>query len=210
VIEGLTDAFSDATFSQARDVYEKGGYSKSVATVSLPTALTSRIDAGTDVQGLAEDGSVALMFAFAEAAEGAVSLELQYRTSEAGGTTCNVGGLPSPITTGCLAANGTLTVTGGTAPISYLYNALEATRNERTLQGFSTGWQSKMLDEQDGQPYKHFKLFSDYYGSETYADQFVTAALTGAPASVSNFNADFSSYALESRAGKKKKLPTIL
>merc|ERR1719377_22103 len=47
----------------------------------------------------------------------------------------------------------------------------------RTLKGFSTGAQAKMYDGCPGCPYKHYKMFYDYYGSHTYADDWVLAAL---------------------------------
>ena len=49
----------------------------------------------------------------------------------------------------------------------------------RTLQGFSTGAKTKMYDGCPGCPYKHYEQFYDYYGSHTYADDWVSAALAG-------------------------------
>ena len=49
----------------------------------------------------------------------------------------------------------------------------------RTLQGFSTGAQSKMYDGCPGCPYKHYSMFYDYYGDFDYADKWVSAALAG-------------------------------
>merc|ERR1719506_2975968 len=47
----------------------------------------------------------------------------------------------------------------------------------RTMKGFSTSAQAKMYDGCPGCPYKHYKMFYDYYGSHTYADDWVSAAL---------------------------------
>ena len=49
----------------------------------------------------------------------------------------------------------------------------------RTIQGFSTGAQAKMYDGCPGCPYKHYKMFYDYYGDFDYADKWVSAALAG-------------------------------
>ena len=49
----------------------------------------------------------------------------------------------------------------------------------RTMKGFSTSAQTKMYVGCPGCPYKHYKMFYDYYGSHTYADDWVSAALTG-------------------------------
>ena len=49
----------------------------------------------------------------------------------------------------------------------------------RTLQGFSTSAQGKMYDGCPGCPYRHYKMFYDYYGDFDYADKWVSAALAG-------------------------------
>ena len=49
----------------------------------------------------------------------------------------------------------------------------------RTMKGFSTGAQGKMYDGCPGCPYRHYKMFYDYYGDFDYADKWVSAALAG-------------------------------
>merc|ERR1740130_2521868 len=50
----------------------------------------------------------------------------------------------------------------------------------RTLKGFSTGAKAKMYDgEAATRPYRHYKMFYDYYGDFDYADKRVTQALDG-------------------------------
>ena len=49
----------------------------------------------------------------------------------------------------------------------------------RTLQDFSTSAQGKMYDGCPGCPYRHYKMFYDYYGDFDYADKWVSAALAG-------------------------------
>merc|ERR1719364_284451 len=56
----------------------------------------------------------------------------------------------------------------------------------RTMKGFSTGAKGKMYDGCPGCPYKHYKMFYDYYGSHTYADDWVSAALAGTDMSFSS------------------------
>merc|ERR1712087_144576 len=56
----------------------------------------------------------------------------------------------------------------------------------RTLKGFSTGAKAKMYDGCPGCPYKHFKMFYDYYGDFDYADKWVSAALAGTSMSFSS------------------------
>ena len=49
----------------------------------------------------------------------------------------------------------------------------------RTMKGFSTGAQDKMYDGCPGCPYRHYKMFYDYYGDFDYAHKWVSAALAG-------------------------------
>ena len=58
----------------------------------------------------------------------------------------------------------------------------------RTLKGFSTGAQGKMYDDCAGCPYKHYSMFYDYYGSHTYADDWVSAALGGTDSGTNAFS----------------------
>jgi len=46
-----------------------------------------------------------------------------------------------------------------------------------------------------------YQTFVDYYGSETFYDDWIQAALSGSATSFANGNADFSSYSDEARAG---------
>merc|ERR1719482_78057 len=56
----------------------------------------------------------------------------------------------------------------------------------RTMKGFSTGAKGKMYDGCPGCPYKHYKMFYDYYGDFDYADKWVSAALAGTDMSFSS------------------------
>merc|ERR1719316_1644645 len=56
----------------------------------------------------------------------------------------------------------------------------------RTMKGFSTGAQGKMYEGCPDCPYRHYKMFYDYYGDFDYADKWVSAALAGADMSFSS------------------------
>ena len=56
----------------------------------------------------------------------------------------------------------------------------------RTMKGFSTGAKGKMYDGCPGCPYRHYKMFYDYYGDFDYADKWVSAALAGTDMSFSS------------------------
>merc|ERR1719272_1836625 len=49
----------------------------------------------------------------------------------------------------------------------------------RTLKGFSTAAKDKMYEGCPGCPYRHYKMFYDYYKDYDYADKWVSAALGG-------------------------------
>jgi hypothetical protein len=76
------------------------------------------------------------------------------------------------------AAAKTVYESGGVNAANGGYNSMSGAK-ARTLKGFSTSAQAKMYDGCPGCPYKHYKMFYDYYGSYTYADDWVSAALAG-------------------------------
>ena len=117
------------------------------------------------------------------------------------------------MTTGCLHGTYTgdsnslesLTVVGNTGNI---VPTAATTKAGRTLQGFSTGIVSKALTGCRGCPYKEMQMFYDYYGSGTYADDWIQAAFAQTATSFTNGNADFStaqgsSFATRVQAIKK-------
>eukprot|EP00804_Cyclotella_cryptica_P013469 CCRYP_005189-RB/>CCRYP_005189-RB protein AED:0.02 eAED:0.02 QI:1281/1/1/1/1/1/2/160/359 len=73
--------------------------------------------------------------------------------------------------------------------------------NGRTISGFSTDAEAKMRNGCKGCPYEDFMYFYDYYGTDTYADDWVTAAFNGEKTNFKNGNADFS---LISNVGKEE------
>ena len=81
--------------------------------------------------------------------------------------------------------------------------------NARTLKGFSTSAQTKMYVGCPGCPYKHYKMFYDYYGDYDYADKWVLAALDGtadfAFASSKHGPSDFASLGNAARVEAVKK-----
>ena len=74
--------------------------------------------------------------------------------------------------------------------------------NGRTLQGFSTAVESKMINCTPGCPFPDAKMFVDYYGQTDYGDRWVQAALSGGATSFSNGNADFKDYGDDGKIGK--------
>ena len=79
---------------------------------------------------------------------------LQYQTSDdqENYVGCQVGGISVSYqnTKGCFTASGTITENDGGSEYTYTYNVNEDNDNGRTIQGFSTAVQSKMLEDCKG------------------------------------------------------------
>jgi hypothetical protein len=97
-------------------------------------------------------------------------------------------------------ANGTFTVEGLNAPVTYTYTVAEHNTNERTIQGFSAGAKAKMYTCEKC-PYVTYEKFYQYYGQFDFADKWVTAAFDGGSTTFSNGNADFGAYSEDGRSG---------
>merc|ERR1719359_1890039 len=199
-------------FAKALNVYDNGGNSKSYAelTIAAPgTAKTITKGALMEATRLVADNELgeptkAIGKAYDNYPAGSTKIRFQYKTSDtqwkADGTTpgynqdCRVGGMDSGdayySTDGCVDGAKTVKVTfvdGTTEDI----DVNVAHKNGRTIKGFSTGAQGKMFDDCRGCPYDDYKKFYEYYGSHTYADDWVRAALTGGDAGFTKGNIDF-------------------
>jgi hypothetical protein len=150
------------SFESAMAVYTKGAFSKPVATVTLTTALTSAVPAGTLITGLSADGTEIVGKAFDNYSSGANVIRIQYKTDDiqAKYVGCQVGANPKPNIVGCFAGNGTLSIPSE-GSVSYKYDPLIDNGNERTIQGFSTKAEEKMYRCKSC-PYKTYEKFYDY------------------------------------------------
>ena len=184
-----------AGFAAAKKIYEEGAYSKSYASVMLTMALPAEVTKGTLIDGVAADGSHVEGKALATTAMGSMTIDIQYITNnnQAIYVDCQVGGLPAGLanTNGCFAPSGVITI-AGVGTFSYNYAPLTDNNNARTIRGFSTSADSKMLNCPIGCPYPDFQKFYNYYGFADYGDRWVTASIDGTNAGLLNGNADFS------------------
>jgi hypothetical protein len=196
---------TEQSFEDARRVYTEGGNSKSIAQVTLSTALQTSLPIDTPISGINADGDEVAGKVYEETSAGATVLEIQYQTSDIQATHvgCRVGGNPEPLTEGCYAASGNLTIEG-VGPVQYTYDPLVDNVNGRTLQGFSLQAEEKMY-LCDACPYRTYEKFYNYYGSHSYADDWVLAAFAGTSTSFQNGNADFSAYDREGKTEAIKK-----
>jgi hypothetical protein len=180
LIRELAEAYD---FETAEKVYQEGSYSKSVSNVTLSAALTIDIAQGANLTGTNEAGDPVAVFAQAQNyTSGAMYLAVQYRDEG-----CYVGANPEPVLTGCLAPNGTLTDEASGTSISYSYDP-KSSYNVYSIQYFTQG--TEFIFENGGDYTVDFQKFVDYYGSPTYADGIITAALQQKATSFTNGNID--------------------
>jgi hypothetical protein len=204
-MEVLLATATKESYEQALAVYTKGGFSKSVAQVTLSSPLKSRVPASTKVSGVTADGDEVAGVTYEEYSSGATAIEFEYQTSDIQATYvgCQVGGNPNPFTDGCLAPTGNVTIEKH-GSYAYTYDPLAENVNKRTLQGFSTQAEEKMYRCKNC-PYSTYEKFYDYYGVFDYANQWVLAAFAGSSTAFANGNADFSPYGFDGKTEAIKK-----
>eukprot|EP00965_Chrysotila_dentata_P010309 335508-Pleurochrysis_carterae.AAC.1 len=161
-----------ANFIAARAIYEKGGNSKSYAEFTVDALRTSLVK-GLRVTGKSSTGAEVVGYVYEDTPKDAVLLRVQYKTNDvqANYVGCRVGGLEGyhRTTRGCYGLATSLTIATTPVKTTIVATAVEH-KNGRTLQGFSTNAQALMYDNCPGCPYKHYKMFYDYYGDFDYAD----------------------------------------
>jgi len=193
--------------TNAENIYKKGGNSKSYAVITLTTSLSIGIDSGTAVKGTAENGDAVEGELYKDAIAGRKIVKIRYNISAVQKThvMCRVGALQQDglTTSGCLKETGSIVIAGKTYP--YTYKIESNNMNGRTLQGFSTAVEGKMLDCSPGCPFTDAKMFSDYYGQPNYGDMWIMAAFNKGSTDFTNGNADFSEWGYDGRNEAIKK-----
>mmetsp|Transcript_20680 Transcript_20680/g.43807 ORF Transcript_20680/g.43807 Transcript_20680/m.43807 type:complete len:555 (+) Transcript_20680:69-1733(+) len=188
-------------FENALRIYNEGGNSKSYAQVTLTTPLSTFIGAGTAILGRNAEGNEVAGKAYEDYQAGTSVIKVQYATTDIqeAYVQCQVGALTEADRnlSGCFAEQGDLTIDG--KEYSYTYIPSNDNLNGRTIAGFSTGARDKMRVGCKGCPYEDFLYFYDYYGSDTYAHDWVTAAFAGDKTTFRNGNADFSQYGMDGK-----------
>jgi hypothetical protein len=198
-IERMTEA---DRMEEAIEMYRQGGYSQSIAQLSLQNPIAPRmpIPEGTIIIGTTQDGHV-VKGTLIETATWTSNTEnvvllVEYEASTDQATYCHVGGLAltnAREVQGCFANQGTIKILDfqDGAPVyeyTYTYDPVEDTYNGRTMQGLST-----QLDMTFGHS-KHFEKFEIYYGTTDYADAWIEAALNGTATDFSLGNANFTTF----------------
>lgn len=184
-----------ANLVAAKRVYENGANSKVLATLTLTgDGLTAARSKDAYVQGLNPLGGLVGGTLNDDYGAGTKVITIKVDPNI---DTCHGNGHPAQDVSGCFDIAGTIAV-AGSGVISYEYThdpALQMT-NGRTIKKFSTDAGSKMAG------HKTFEKFRDYYGTPTYADEWVSAAFSG-----TNFGefADFKGYGSVGREQAIKK-----
>jgi len=202
---------TDSAFALAKAVYEDGGHSKSYAKLKTDnTAYVSGLADGTLVTGSDDNDNdvVGKVYKSSDTPTGEIWLQYQTNDVQASYVGCQVGALSGTGDAnydGCFKEDGELNAGTGGA-VEYTYVKADDNHNGRTIQGFSTAVQSKMLSCTNC-PYRDAKFFHDYYGDAAYADKWVQAALSGGRTDYTSGrgNADFSTYGFDGRAECVKK-----
>lgn len=174
-------------YADARKIYEDGGHSKSIVTVTLDSPLTKTVPVDTKISGSTYTGDLFVGEAYEEAAAGETELKIKYAPG-----VCQVGALAEVDrnSDGCLFFIGTLS--DGTSTYTYtLPTALEANTNELSLQTLATSVADEMLFCDKGCPEVNAAYFMDYYAVAEFGDQWVQAAFDRTSTNFANGNADF-------------------
>ena len=79
-IENYLEGQSIQSFTYARNVYEDGGYSKSVASITLDSPLTITIPKGTRIGGTSASGGDVALVSYADYDPDDQKIDVQYVT----------------------------------------------------------------------------------------------------------------------------------
>ena len=196
-------------YNAAMDIYSKGAYSAPIAKLKVDP-LQRPLTFGDVVSGLSstleEEVKLTVVSNYPS---GRDAILVKYSNT----TTCIVGGLPDPVTDGCLVESGRLMVAGSSIGstsdqiINYTYNILEDNLNQLSLQRLSTEKKTETTYWCKNCNSDDFSLFYKYYGVPDYADQWITAAGEGKMTDFFNGNANFVTFGLP---GKSKAITTAI
>jgi hypothetical protein len=203
LIESELAKSTNQAFNTAKAIFQEGAYSKSIATLTLSTALKQSVKADTHVTGLSLDSTNEVAGRiYEDYSSGATIIKVQYHVIDVQSkyVNCQVGAHPEPNTVGCFAPSGSISIEGAGSH-SYTYAPLVDNNNGRTLQGFSLQAQEKMY-ECANCPYVTYEKFYQYYGVHDYANQWILAAFDGKETPFALGNMDFSASTFDGKAGK--------
>lgn len=207
-LEELLNLKTDASFADAKRVYQEGSFSKSFAEVTITSAggLPFDIAKGTSFSGTTVDGGKTSGGAIQAYKAGDTKIQIQYKTgdTQSGYSNCQVGGNPDPNTAGCFQASGNLILDGATDALTYTYDVATNNDNARTIQGFSTDADTRFRPDWPASTtplplFPDMQKFVNYYGTVNYADEYIQAAFSKTSTNFLNGNARFNDYGFDGR-----------
>jgi hypothetical protein len=203
--EAIVNYIQIGKLSTAQNIYYDGANSRSYAEVKLTEGQQVTIPKGSKLMGYVRDDNQHLRHVFGTAMEdhenGDDTLYFLYDVPTDHPGTCQVGALPEDVqkTDGCLQDSGIMHVSS-IAQVSYSYDFQIGNKNGRSIGGMSANAKTSMHDC-DFCPVETYEKFKDYYGSFTYANDFIQSAF-GIERNGTDFNrggADFSIYGTAGR-----------
>lgn len=132
-IEEQLALHTSQAFTLAQSIYNEGGNSKSYAVLTLTTPLTSSVLKDASIVGLSADSKEISLKAYEDYPSGSGVIQALYSTTDiqASYMECQVGGLVTKNTVGCLMQDGTVNI-GGTQ-YAYTYVPDIDNKNDRTM-----------------------------------------------------------------------------
>lgn len=180
--------------NKAYEVFLNGAFSASYAELTITDDESFSdlvVPLGTPIVGVTASGSTIMGMANIQKNAGTTSLEMRYPSD----SSCNVGGNPSPITTGCLSPSGSITINIERRSHEYSYDPLQSNKNGLALVG---------LDKLRS-PSSTFNKFLAYYGFDEYDNEWMYSAFEGRNTlRFDNGAMDFQSLGLEGRGAAIK------
>jgi len=189
-LEGLFALRTNEGRQKAKALYEKGAYCQSYATLKLTAALQDSIPAGTLASGKNKVGQELKAELPVDAFPGDSTIQVMYLIPDGGILQlCSVGGNPDPQYNECFQLDGDIDIEGGLT-LSYTNYTLE----DDTANGLSLQTLSSKIAGASTQGYPFIGTFTQYYGTNKYADNFIKAAFDKADTSFEKGNAEFSKF----------------
>jgi hypothetical protein len=161
-------------FDRAERIYREGGHSSPIAKLTIAgDGLNVDIPAGSQVVGPSlkdgEDGARGFLVADAKVGEHDIIVAYEISSVQDNYVGCQVGALTDTFTNGCFESFGDITFPDLQLNYSYSYDPTRENDNMRTL--FNLNLQAKKWSGT-----KTFFKFMEYYGSDEYLDEIITAA----------------------------------
>jgi hypothetical protein len=194
---------TEESFEDAKHLYEQGANAKPYALLELQMPLNIPLMNGSDLVGETPDGSKVVGTILGNYEIGATDIGFLYKAFT---QHCAVGASLHPEVWGCLKQAGALAALSGTGDtlttLYYTYNPTVHNKNRLSIQRFSTTAKAKMNDCDGSCPFHLYTQFVNYYGSYSYADDWIQAAFEGHSTDLEAGNGNFKNYGFAGRSGK--------